>query len=116
MVEVIYNSLGGMGEDNSNPIPNLNDPTVKRPWRKRRTTLKVKNMGPNHRSQDVITLQSRSVELVAKFGYGPLDFALTGETVEIALRSEFNESAPWKIIENTETDSSGKVNLTLDPG
>jgi hypothetical protein len=113
--EVIYNSLGDMGEDNPNPISNFDDPTVKRPWRKRRTTLKVKNMGPNHRSQDVVTLQSRSVELVAKFGYGPLDFALTGETIEIALRSEFNESAPWKIIENTETDSSGKVNLTLDP-
>ena len=64
----------------------------------------------------MITLQSKSVELMAKFGYGPLDFALSGETIEISIRSEFNDSAQWKQITKTDTDSSGKVNIILDSG
>ena len=99
-LEAIYNSIGNYSSFES--APSSND-TRKKPWRKRRTTLKVnfmsfisqisvlryhfesvrailiviiqvRNLDSNHRSQDIITLPDQAVELVGRFVYGPFDF------------------------------------------
>ena len=47
--------------------------------------------------------------------FRPLDIAtLSGETVELSLRSEFNEDAAWKTVGQQETDSSGRCSFQLD--
>ena len=43
----------------------------------------MKNLSANHRANDVIVLEDKEQILSAKFSYGPLDFALSGEKVDI---------------------------------
>ncbi len=47
----------------------------------------MKKLAPNHRANDVIVLEDQQQALVAKFLYGPFDFELSGEKVEIIMKS-----------------------------
>jgi len=110
--EAIYNSIGNYSSFESTPSSNDNR---KKPWRKRRTTLKVRNLDSNHRSQDLITLADQAVELIGRFVYGPFDFTcLSGETVELSICNDLNEGGNWKVINRGDTDSNGKINFNLD--
>lgn len=110
--EAIYNSIGNYSSFES--APSSND-SRKKPWRKRRTTLKVRNLDSNHRSQDIITLTDQTVELIGRFVYGPFDFTcLSGETVELSIRNDLNEGGNWKVINRGDTDSNGKISFNLD--
>lgn len=51
-------------------------------WNRRRTRFKVVNLSPNHRANDVITVEGNDQILHAKFCYGPMDLvALSREEV-----------------------------------
>ena len=53
-------------------------------WERRLNRLKVlRNFSPNHRSNDVIVNEDREQLLSARFSYGPLDFVLAGEHIDI---------------------------------
>ncbi|GFS12940.1 membrane-associated phosphatidylinositol transfer protein 1, partial [Elysia marginata] len=54
--------------------------TPREKWLKRKTTIKVRNLQPNHRANDVIALEDSAQVISAKFMYGSLDItSLTGE-------------------------------------
>ena len=53
-------------------------------WQRKRTSVKNKNIGANHRANDVIVNETMPQVIVARFMYGPLDMvALTGEKVDV---------------------------------
>ena len=52
------------------------DPCEK--WLRKRTSVKLKNVGANHRGNDIILKEGMPQIVTARFMYGPLDFALTG--------------------------------------
>jgi hypothetical protein len=47
----------------------------------------IQKLAPNHRANDVIVLEDRRQILNAKFLYGPFDFELSGEKVNIFIKS-----------------------------
>lgn len=51
-------------------------------WIRKRTSVKIKNVTPNHRGNDVLVREGLPQTLAARFTYGPLDMvSLTGEKV-----------------------------------
>ena len=68
-----------------------------------------KNFLPNHRANDVIASEDQDQFLKAKFSYGPLDFALSGEMVDIFI----SKSKEWKHFGCVRTDNHGKVKFKI---
>ncbi|XP_055385938.1 protein retinal degeneration B isoform X2 [Condylostylus longicornis] len=82
-------------------------------WMKKRTSVKIKNVAPNHRANDVIVLEGQEQKLVAKFMYGPLDmFTLTGEKVDIYVM-DTPPAGEWVFLSTELTDKTGKVTYTI---
>ena len=51
-------------------------------WIRKRTSVKIKNVTPNHRGNDVLVCEGVPQVLAARFTYGPIDMvSLTGEKV-----------------------------------
>ncbi|CAG5085848.1 Oidioi.mRNA.OKI2018_I69.PAR.g11028.t1.cds [Oikopleura dioica] len=100
----------------ANDEDTLNPHKTSTRWQRRRTTLKVRNLEPNHRAQDCITTEGSSPVISGRFSYGFFDVAmLTGEKVELQIRSDISESG-WETIDSQDTDSNGRVSFTLPPG
>ncbi len=72
-------------------------------------------MTSNHRANDVIVLEDKPQIIGAKFSYGALDFALSGEKVDIYIipQSSNNTVNEWKLYANAVTDSHGKLKYEL---
>ncbi|ESN96762.1 hypothetical protein HELRODRAFT_67527 [Helobdella robusta] len=80
--------------------------TNKEKWLKKRTQLKVRNLAPNHRANDVIVLESRPQLLAARFMYGPLDVvSLSGEKVDISVTVRGQEEH----LSTELTDQNGRI-------
>lgn len=85
----------------------------KEKWRRRRTWVKIKNLNPNHRANDVCSMAGAQHFLTAKFAYGPVDMAsLSGEKIDVysARRPQLTE---WKYLGTNITDSHGRFTYTL---
>ncbi|ELU13727.1 hypothetical protein CAPTEDRAFT_169194 [Capitella teleta] len=78
-------------------------------WLKRRTTIKVKNVAPNHRANDVIVVEDGPQSISARFMYGPLDMvSLSGEKVDVHILT--SPPAGDYVYFGTEvSDSNGRV-------
>ncbi|XP_059163186.1 protein retinal degeneration B-like isoform X4 [Physella acuta] len=82
-------------------------------WLKRRTTIKVRNLQPNHRANDVIVLEDMPQVLTAKFMYGSLDItSLTGEKVDVNVMKQ-PPSGDWTQLGTEVTDSHGRFTYTI---
>ena len=80
-------------------------------WQRRLNRVKLKNLSPNHRANDVIVLEDREQQLTAKFSYGPLDFVLAGEKVDIYIMSK--SANEIKYYSTEQTDSHGRLKYTI---
>nr|CAG4641444.1 EOG090X00NX [Eurycercus lamellatus] len=82
-------------------------------WMRKRTSVKIKNIGANHRANDIIINDSMPQVIVARFMYGPLDMvALSGERVDVHfLRDATN--GEWDLIASEVTDKTGRLVCTL---
>lgn len=81
----------------------------KEKWLKKRTNLKIKNMNPNHRANDIICAAGAQQFISGKFAYGPVDLAaLSSEKVDIyiAPKQRMND---WKLLGTDMTDSHGRL-------
>eukprot|EP00794_Sanderia_malayensis_P014394 gene14394-15893_t len=89
-------------------------PTIpKEKWIKKRTSLKIKNMHPNHRANDVILLEGKPIKLVGKFVYGPIEVAaLTGEKVDVYM-SLHRQMENWKLLGGGLTDVNGRLSFPI---
>ncbi|XP_045032292.1 protein retinal degeneration B isoform X2 [Daphnia magna] len=84
-------------------------------WMRKRTSVKIKNIGANHRANDIIVNETMPQVIVARFMYGPLDMvALTGEKVDIHFLRDANNSE-WDLIATEVTDKTGRLVCTLPP-
>ncbi|XP_055861562.1 protein retinal degeneration B-like isoform X1 [Biomphalaria glabrata] len=82
-------------------------------WIKRRTTIKVRNLQPNHRANDVIVLEDMPQVLSAKFMYGSLDItSLSGEKVDVNIMKQ-PPSGDWTLLGTEVTDSHGRFTYTI---
>ncbi|CAI9741236.1 protein retinal degeneration B-like isoform X1 [Octopus vulgaris] len=82
-------------------------------WLKRRTTIKVRNLQPNHRANDVLVLEDVEQVLTAKFSYGPLDMiSLSGEKVDIYVMT-VPPSGDWDHLGHELTDNHGRLTYTI---
>jgi len=91
-------------------------------WARKRTSVKIKNIGANHRANDVIVNETMPQAIVARFMYGPLDMvALTGEKVDVHLLRDAT-TGEWELIGSEVTDKTGRLvcplpkDCTLPPG
>jgi len=84
-------------------------------WQRRFNRVKLRNLSPNHRSNDVIVGEDKEQVLTAKFTYGPLDFVLSGEIVEIFVKKEVVNIGvnDWELIGSAITDNHGRVVYTI---
>ncbi|KAK3083813.1 hypothetical protein FSP39_003585 [Pinctada imbricata] len=81
-------------------------------WLKRRTTIKVKNLQPNHRGNDVIVLEDKAQILTARFMYGPFDVtSLSGEKVDIHVMEQ--STAEWRYLTTEITDKHGRLTYNI---
>ncbi|XP_060064604.1 protein retinal degeneration B-like [Ylistrum balloti] len=81
-------------------------------WLKRRTTIKVKNLQPNHRGNDVIVMEDTDQELSARFMYGSFDVtSLSGEKVDVHVMDQ--STGEWKFLGTAVTDKHGRLNYTI---
>ena len=71
-----------------------------------------KNLSANHRANDVIVLEDNEQILNAKFSYGPLDFALSCEKVDIFIIGS-NIKDEWKFYACALTDNHGRIKYHL---
>ncbi|OQV25243.1 Membrane-associated phosphatidylinositol transfer protein 1 [Hypsibius exemplaris] len=86
-------------------------PTEK--WLRRRTSIKLKNMHPNHRGNDVVVGENDAQTLSARFMYGPLDMlTLTGEKVDIYIMTQ-PPSGEWELFGTEITSSHGRVTFQV---
>lgn len=65
-------------------------------------------MAPNHRANDVIVLEDREQIFNAKFSYGPLDFTLSEEKVDVFVMKN-NSKGEWQLYDCAITDSHGRL-------
>jgi hypothetical protein len=68
-----------------------------------------KNLAPNHRANDVISMENHDQLLKAKFSYGALDLSLSGEMVDIFI----SKNKEWKHYGCGRTDSHGKLKFKI---
>ncbi|XP_070572390.1 membrane-associated phosphatidylinositol transfer protein 2-like isoform X2 [Ptychodera flava] len=82
-------------------------------WQRRRTNVKLKNVSPNHRSNDVIITEDLPQTLSARFMYGPLDMVtLTGEKVDIHIMTQ-PPSGEWVYFDTVTTSNHGRTSYTI---
>ncbi|KAK2708512.1 protein retinal degeneration B-like isoform X2 [Artemia franciscana] len=91
------------------------DPCEK--WLRKRTSVKLKNVGANHRGNDIILKEGMPQIVTARFMYGPLDFALTGEKVDVYIRicTAGGDLGEWAHMASEITDRSGRLQYTIPP-
>ncbi|XP_023930713.1 protein retinal degeneration B isoform X1 [Lingula anatina] len=88
-------------------------PQPREKWLHRRTTIKVRNVGPNHRGNDTIVQEDRPQVLAARFMYGPLDIVqLSREKVDIHVMTQ-PPSGEWLYFGTEITDSHGRVSFKI---
>ncbi|XP_061189651.1 protein retinal degeneration B-like isoform X2 [Saccostrea echinata] len=81
-------------------------------WLKRRTTIKVKNLHPNHRGNDVMVLEDKPQVITARFMYGSFDVtSLSGEKVDVHVMDQLN--GEWQYMGTDVTDKNGKLQFTI---
>ncbi|UJR15164.1 hypothetical protein I4U23_002127 [Adineta vaga] len=82
-------------------------------WSHRTTTVKIRNLAPNHRGNDTMVVDVRSQTINAKFHYGPIDMVcLVNEKVDVYVM----RSAPygeWTLLDTVETDTHGRIRYTI---
>ncbi|CAF3899528.1 unnamed protein product [Rotaria sp. Silwood2] len=82
-------------------------------WLHRSTTVKIRNLAPNHRANDIIIVDAKPQTIYAKFHYGPIDMVcLANEKVNIYVM----RSAPygeWTLLDTVETDTHGRIRYTI---
>jgi len=82
-------------------------------WLHRTTTVKIRNLAPNHRANDTMVVDARPQTIHAKFHYGPIDMVcLANEKVDIYVM----RSAPygeWSLLDTVETDTHGRIHYTI---
>ena len=67
-------------------------------------------------SQDCLITEGSPAVITGRFSYGFFDVAmLTGETIELQIRSDISENG-WETVDSKDTDSSGRVSFTLPSG
>ncbi|XP_074640171.1 protein retinal degeneration B-like [Tubulanus polymorphus] len=82
-------------------------------WIKRRTTIKLRNVGPNHRANDCIVVEDAPQILTARFMYGPLDMvSLSGEKVDIHVMTQ-PPMGDWQYFGTEVTDSNGRITYQI---
>ena len=94
-------------------VSNMN--CIKEPvekWERRLNRVKLRNLSANHRANDVVVLEDKEQVLKAKFSYGPLDFALSGEKIDIYVMTK-SSSNEWKFYASEKTDNNGKLKYTI---
>lgn len=121
-------SLFGMGGVNGGLVgdemrlmcKNYAEPVEK--WQRRLNRVKLRNLSANHRANDVIVLEDKEQILNAKFSYGALDFALSGEKVDIYLITKASNTANANnngddlcrhFLATEATDSHGRIKYKL---
>ncbi|BFZ04635.1 hypothetical protein BsWGS_07673 [Bradybaena similaris] len=93
--------------------PGFKMKTPREKWLKRRTTIKVRNLQPNHRANDVIALENTPQLLTAKFMYGSLDIAsLSGEKVDVNIMKQ-PPTGDWSLLASSTTDSHGRFSYLI---
>lgn len=81
-------------------------------WLKRRTTIKVKNLQPNHRGNDVMVLEDRPQVITARFMYGSYDVtSLSGEKVDVHVMDQ--QTGEWQYMGTEVSDKNGKLQFTI---
>ncbi|XP_065202321.1 protein retinal degeneration B isoform X2 [Planococcus citri] len=106
---------GGLGEeqDTSGFVPS--QPREK--WTRKRTSMKLgklKNIGANHRANDVIVKEGAPQTLTARFMYGSYDvITLTGEKVDIHVMNDGGGVGDWIYLSTQVTDKTGRVTYTI---
>ncbi|CAF1119442.1 unnamed protein product [Rotaria sordida] len=82
-------------------------------WLHRTTAVKIRNLAPNHRANDIIIVDAKPQTIHAKFHYGPIDMVcLANEKVNIYVM----RSAPygqWTLLDTIETDTHGRIHYTI---
>nr|CAG4640614.1 EOG090X00NX [Eulimnadia texana] len=82
-------------------------------WLLKRTSVKIKNIGANHRANDVIVCEGMPQRIIARFMYGPLDIVtLSGEKVDVHLLRDA-ATADWELVGSEVTDKAGRLVFTL---
>lgn len=99
--------------DTKNAI-NFNPGQPREKWIRKRTSVKLKNVAANHRSNDIIVLEGREQRLSARFMYGPLDMiTLHGEKVDIHIMKD-PPAGEWELLSTELTDKHGRINHVID--
>ncbi|CAF3708247.1 unnamed protein product [Rotaria sp. Silwood1] len=82
-------------------------------WLHRSTAVKIRNLAPNHRANDIIIVDAKPQTISAKFHYGPIDMVcLANEKINIYVM----RSAPygeWTLLDTIETDTHGRIRYTI---
>ncbi|XP_063225063.1 protein retinal degeneration B isoform X2 [Bacillus rossius redtenbacheri] len=82
-------------------------------WIKKRTSVKLKNVAPNHRANDVIVKEGSPQTVTARFMYGPLDMiTLAGEKVDIYVMKNIT-AQEWTLVATEVTDKNGRIIYTF---
>jgi hypothetical protein len=88
-------------------------------WTKKKTTLKIQSMSPNHRAVDIVSPLVHpfpSITIQARFIYGPLNMApLSSEMVDVFMLRGMSpeEALSWNYIETVTTNKRGRISYTL---
>ncbi|XP_077996316.1 membrane-associated phosphatidylinositol transfer protein 2-like [Glandiceps talaboti] len=100
-----------LGEESKMPTFTPVQPREK--WQRRRTNVKLKNVSPNHRSNDIIVTENMPQTLLARFMYGPLDMVtLTGEKVDIHIMTQ-PPVGEWVFFDTVITNNHGRICYTI---
>ncbi|UJR31517.1 hypothetical protein I4U23_019006 [Adineta vaga] len=82
-------------------------------WLHRTTAVKIRNLAPNHRANDIMIVDAKPQTIQAKFHYGPIDMVcLVNEKINIYVM----RSAPygeWTLLDTVETDTHGRIKYTI---
>lgn len=98
--------------DQTSILKSPNEPVEK--WQRRFNRMKLRNLSANHRANDVIVLEDNAQVLSAKFSYGPLDFALSGEKIDIFISDSAQKSnGEYQFYASELTDNNGKIKYEL---
>ncbi|XKL68542.1 hypothetical protein PGB90_004033 [Kerria lacca] len=86
-------------------------------WIRKRTSVKLnklKNIGANHRANDVIVKEGAPQILSARFMYGSYDvITLTGEKVDIHVMNDGGGVGDWIYLSTQVTDKTGRIIYTI---
>ncbi|CAD5215318.1 unnamed protein product [Bursaphelenchus okinawaensis] len=81
-------------------------------WCRRRTRFKIANLSPNHRANDLITVEGNEQVIHARFCYGPMDLvALSREDVIVYVCPYGGD---WYELSTGTTDSHGRLFVNMN--